>query len=222
MNSIRKASTSDNSTEDEFSDEQNKIKNYFHNIPIGHVHEFYLCGEILGPENYIDWFQIIRRAPETDIVVIHINSHGGRLDTFFQFVKCIKEARATIHGSIEGNAFSAAADLFLACESHEIDENSSFMVHTYSGGSAGKSHEMELEHEYVRRNWKRHVQEKYKSFLSSKEIGDLLDGKDIWLDPDDVMKRLEKRKNDVQVHKSDVVKSPRKKRKTKNVNSKEE
>ena len=66
-----------------------------------------------------------------------------------------------------------------------------FMFHNYSGGAFGKGGEMidQLIHE---RKWsERLLNEIYKDFLTEDEIKSILDNKDIWMDGEEVVKRIE-------------------------------
>lgn len=157
---------------------------------IASVHEFYLSGEITEPENYIEWFDIIRHAGENDVIKIYINSYGGELFTAIQFMRVIAETPATIVVSVEGMCMSAATVVFLCADAYEVTPHSIFMFHNYSGVAGGKGGEMidQLMHE---RKWsERLMNEIYKDFLTSEEIKSMLDNKDLWMDGEDVVKRL--------------------------------
>jgi ATP-dependent protease ClpP protease subunit len=160
---------------------------------ISNVHEFYLSGEIDSPENYIEWFQTIRHASETDVIKIYINSGGGSIDTTIQMLRALNETSATVVTSVEGMCASAATMIFLQGDNFEVSEYSMFMIHNYSGGAIGKGGEMweQLQHE---RKWSEHLLRNiYKDFLTEKEITSLLENKDIWLDGTEVIKRLKRR-----------------------------
>lgn len=161
--------------------------------PIANVHEFYLSGEIEGPEDYVEWFQTIRHSSANDIIKIYINSGGGRLDTTIQLLRALNETEATIIASVEGTCASAATMIFLQADSFEVSEYSMLMFHTYSGGAIGKGGEMweQLQHE---RKWSEHLlRSVYKDFLTEKEITSLLENKDIWMDGNEAIKRLTSR-----------------------------
>lgn len=155
------------------------------------IHEFYLVGDIESPEEYIEWFDIIRNSGQSDIVKIYVNSAGGDLFTAIQFLRVLGECSATVVISIEGICASAATMIMLAGDQFEVSEHSMFMFHNYSGGTIGKGGEMwdRLEHE---RKWSEKLMRSiYDEFLTESEIVSILDGKDIWMDGDEVIKRLE-------------------------------
>jgi ATP-dependent protease ClpP protease subunit len=158
------------------------------------VHEFYLCGEIETPEEYIQWFDTIRHSGETDVIKIYINSPGGNVFTAIQFMRVLKESSAKIVMSVEGECASAATMIFLCGDSFEVSEHSMFMFHNYSSGVFGKGGEMfdQLKHE---RKWsERLLREIYEDFLTETEIVSILDNKDIWMSGDEIIERLKAKK----------------------------
>lgn len=165
----------------------------FVNKPIGTLHTFYLSGSIDEPSEYISWFEVMRNASDTDIIQIHINSYGGDLFTAIQFLRAIADTQAHVICSVEGACMSAATMIFLSADTFEVSEHSIFMFHNYSGGTFGKGGEMmdQLVHE---RKWSQHLLNRiYNEFLEENEIAALLENKDIWMDGEEVLKRLSKR-----------------------------
>jgi ATP-dependent protease ClpP protease subunit len=178
------------------NEEKNLFVNLFDNKiidakPIGNLITIYISGSIETPEKYIGCIDAIRNANETDIVRIHINSPGGDLFTTIQFIRAITETKATVVTSAEGACMSAATMLFLSANQFEISEHCLFMFHNYSGGTFGKGGEMydQLRHE---RKWSETIIRKiYSGFLTEAEIRSILENKDIWMEGEEVMKRIE-------------------------------
>lgn len=165
----------------------------FLNVPISQRHSFYLSGVIKSPDNYTKWFHAIRNAGEDDVCVIHINSPGGDAATAIQFMRVIAESKATIVASVEGNCMSAATMVFLSADSYQISEHSCFMFHNYSGISMGKGGEL-YDNIIFERKWsERMLKSVYEHFLTEKEIEEILNNRDIWMDGDEVAERLKKR-----------------------------
>ena len=161
--------------------------------PVARMFDFYLTGDIKEAREYQDWNQILRTASETDAVVIHINSPGGDIFTIIQLMRSMAESPATVVASVEGMCMSAATLLFLSADVCEISEHSHFMFHTYSSGNWGKGSE-QLANVQADDKWARHLfNTVYKDFLSVKEIKEIVDGKDLWMNPAEVKKRLEAR-----------------------------
>ena len=157
---------------------------------VARLYEFYLSGEILEAEEYIDWFDIIRNATEADTVRIYINSGGGDLYTTLQFLRVMGETEATIVTSVEGACMSAATMIFLHGHQQEVTPHSLFMFHNYSAGVFGKGGEMYDQLQFERRWSENFMREVYAGFLNSEEIGSMLNNKDIWMTSDEVIERL--------------------------------
>lgn len=159
--------------------------------PLGLIHDLYLCGEILGPENYIEYFEVIRNCSENDVIRLHINSSGGDMSTAIQFVRAIQESHSHVVASAEGYCMSAATMIFLTADGFEISDHCLFMFHNYSGFSFGKGGEM-YDQILNERKWsEKIIHSVYKDFLTDDEIKAILDNKDIWMDGEEVKVRLE-------------------------------
>ena len=158
--------------------------------PLSTMHEFYLTGEIESAENYVEWFDTIRHAGEHDVIKIYINSYGGDLFTAIQFLRVLAETAATKIVSVEGACMSAATMIFMCADNYEVTPHSVFMFHNYSGGTIGKGGEMidQLLHE---RKWSENLLKNiYEGFMTADEIESMLDNKDIWMDGEEVVKRI--------------------------------
>lgn len=170
-----------------------KTKQKFFVQPAATAVTFYLCGEIKSAEEYIEWFQILRAASESDIIYIRINSEGGDLFSALQLVRAMQESNAKIICSVEGICMSAATLVFLSGDQFELSDHTMFMFHNYSSGTIGKGGEMYDQITHFR-SWSEKLFDSfYKDFLTPEEIKSMLDNKDIWLDAHDVAVRLEKR-----------------------------
>jgi len=183
----------------------------FTNRPLSSIHTYYLSGEVESPEEYIEWFDQIRNAGENDVVKIHINSPGGDLFTAIQFLRVVAECQAHVVTSVEGACMSAATLVFINADSYEVSPHSVFMFHNYSSAMYGKGGELYdgIVHE---RKWsERLLREVYEGFLTEEEIAAILDNKDIWMDGEEVAKRIQAREQ----HRKKEVKSEPTKRKRK-------
>lgn len=154
---------------------------------------YYLSGEIIEPENYINVFQIIRSAGPNDLVKIHINSSGGLLSTAIQFMRVLLETQATVIASVEGDCCSAATMIMLAADEVELSPHSTFLFHNYSGGAIGKGGELFEKIEHLQQWSSDLFHDVYNGFLSESEIQDIMKGKDIWMSAKEVKARIDKR-----------------------------
>jgi ATP-dependent protease ClpP protease subunit len=156
----------------------------------GNLYEFYLSGEIVEAEEYIDWFDTIRNAGPQDSIKIYINSCGGDLYTALQFLRVMGECEGTITTSVEGACMSAATMIFLSGHEFEVTPHSMFMLHNYSAGVFGKGGEMYDQLQFERAWSRNFLSEVYRNFLTQPEIDSMLDNKDIWLTSEEVIERV--------------------------------
>jgi len=163
--------------------------------PVANIFDFYLTGNITEAKDYQDWNQILRTATENDGIVVHINSNGGEIFTAIQLMRSMADSNATICASVEGMCMSAATLIFLCADVVEVSEHSHFMFHTYSSGNWGKGSD-QLANVMADDKWARHLfNQVYKGFLKPQEIKEMIDGKDFWMNPAEVNKRLTARNN---------------------------
>lgn len=169
--------------------QKNQLQNAYQRA-VSNIYDLYLTGPIEDAKQYQDWNQMMRSATENDIIYIHINSGGGEMFTAIQLMRSMQETQACVVASVEGMCMSAATLLFLTADVCEISEHSHFMFHTYSSGNWGKGHE-QLASVQADDKWAKHLFETaYKGFLDPKEIQKIIDGKDFWMNPTEVNKRL--------------------------------
>lgn len=157
------------------------------------VLEFYLSGVLGPPEDYIDVFDAIRHLSARDTVKIYINTGGGDMYTCIQFLRVLSDTDAYVICSVEGACMSAATMIFLNADSFEVTPHSIFMFHNYSSGVYGKGGEQfdQVVHD---RKWSKNLLENiYEDFLTKDEINSLLANKDIWMDTEEVIVRMQKR-----------------------------
>lgn len=155
-------------------------------------YEFYLSGELLEPEHYTAWFDIIRNARTYDSIKLYINSCGGDLYTAIQFLRVMGESAGHITTSVEGACMSAATMVFLSGDSYEITPHSLFMFHNYSAGVFGKGGEMYDQLQFERVWSESFLSQVYKDFLTNEEIQAMLHNKDIWMTSEQVIQRIDK------------------------------
>lgn len=169
--------------------QEDKTSNSF-TKPVARVHEFYLSGPIEDADNYIEWFDTIRNASSVDSIRIYINSPGGDLYTTLQFLRVMADTEAHVTTSVEGACMSAATMVFLHGHSQEVTPHSLFMFHDYSSGTFGKGGEQYDQIQFERAWSKKFMTEVYADFLTEGEIESMMHNKDIWMDSDEVVKRL--------------------------------
>lgn len=158
-----------------------------------HHTDVYLTDGIEEPGYYNELCHMLRTAHEGDTVALHINTPGGMVDSAFMIIDAIKASRATVTGYLTGTVASAGTMIALACHEIVAADHLSFMIHNYSAGMMGKGHEMKARQEFMDKSLNEAFKAFYRGFLSDKEMTEVIDGKDIWIGKDEVIKRWTKR-----------------------------
>jgi ATP-dependent protease ClpP protease subunit len=109
---------------------------------------------------------------------------------------------------------SAATLIFLQGDEFAINEHSAFLFHNYSGGMIGKGGEMYSNMIHDRKWSEKLFRSQYEDFLTAEEISNLVDDKDIWMDANTVVARLEAR-NKAREEEAKLKENPPKKKTTK-------
>lgn len=171
-------------------DLEKKLKHYAQNLSAT-IHHFYLYGAIEDDISiYSDLLNVLRTANENDTVIIYINSEGGTLRMALQIANAMLSTPARVITSLDGDAISAATFIFLAGEEYIINPNCSFMIHNYSGYLHGKGHELISQINHTGATVSKMMRFFYEKILTEEELKDVCNGKDLWMDSDELMNRL--------------------------------
>lgn len=165
------------------------LARYERQVPVRQV-SYYLSDEILEPQYYTELFYTLHTASATDLVYLHLNSSGGDFNTGLQIINNILASDARVITILEARAYSMAALIFLCGNELIVHDNCLLMFHIYSGIFAGKGNEQQAEVVAIG-NWFEKVMHRLCSpFLSETEIGSILKGSDVWMDSDEIRRRL--------------------------------
>lgn len=169
-----------------------KIPQYKQTVPVNLYH-FYIIDEIGEPAKFLDLINILKTAEEHDTVFIYLNTPGGSLQTTVQLLSAMRQCAATVVTCLEGEVCSAGTLIFLAGHKHVVNANCTFMIHNYSQWLGGKGNEVALRVKYSEQYFKNLAEDLYKGFLSDEEIQSVIEGKDYWMDSNEVINRLNTR-----------------------------
>lgn len=155
--------------------------------------EILIDRDITAPEDFREEISAIRSSKEGDIVHIVINTGGGSLDTASALLSAMRGTRAHIITEAVGTVASAGTLIFLAGNEFRVSQELSFMLHTASYGTGGKSNNVVEQVLHYEKGTRALVTSAYQNFLSLDEIEDLLSGGDFWMDAEEVVERLKAR-----------------------------
>ena len=159
-----------------------------------HHTDVYLADDIDAPAEYNELCHILRQAEKGDTIHLHVNTPGGVIDSALQIIDAIKSSKAKVTAYLAGTVASAGTIIALAADQLVVADHTSFMIHNYSGGLGGKGHEMKARQEFVDNSLNAAFRAFYTGFLTEEEIKAVIDGKDMWMGKDDVLRRWDDRK----------------------------
>jgi len=151
---------------------------------------YYLSGEIGAPILYTDLLYTLRTATPSDVILLHLNTSGGNFDTGLQIINNISASDAQVITILEARAYSMGAMIFLAGDELIVHDTCQLMFHNYSSALIGKGNEQQAQVLAIGKWFEKVMRQVCKPFLSDDEVGRILRGEDIWMDSDDIRRRL--------------------------------
>lgn len=167
----------------------NKIPQYKQTIQVNFYH-YYIIKEIGEPDEFLDLINTLKTAEEHDTVFIYLNTPGGQLSTTVQIISAIRQCKGNVVTCIEGEVCSAGTMIFLAGHKYIVNPNCTFMIHNYSGWAGGKGNEVSRRVNYMEKYFKKLAHDIYSDFLTEEEIENVLEGRDFWMESDEIIARL--------------------------------
>lgn len=162
--------------------------------PTAHTYHIRIDRDIEEVSRFQEEILQIRQATENDRVHLYINSNGGYLSTLGSILSAIEQSSATICCELELDAHSAASFIFLSGDEFIISDNASMMIHELQGGVGGTTANTKKQVDHLAKQNEKLIRKYYKHFLTKEEIENVLKGQEIYLDADEIMERLKKRK----------------------------
>lgn len=181
-------------TNDKPKKEEDDSKPYTHyeQVVTRRVQHYYLSSAIESPEQYVDMIHKIQTAGADEVIYVHLNTPGGQLDTGAQIINAMHSSQAHIIVSIEANCHSLGTLIFLAADEFVVHNNCLMMIHNYSSGIWGKGNEQQSMLDGQMKWFNTMAKKLYIPFLSAAEYDRVIRGEDLWLQSEDIRKRLEK------------------------------
>jgi ATP-dependent protease ClpP protease subunit len=149
-----------------------------------------LARPITEVDDFEEEFQLFAGAGERDVIKIDIVTPGGSVDTAHMLCRAIANTAAHTIAYIGPTCASAGTAIALACEEWEVDDMSSFMVHTGSYGYYGMAPHIKANVAHNDKMIERYVRMSYTGFLTETEILQVLDAREIYLEGEELAQRL--------------------------------
>jgi ATP-dependent protease ClpP protease subunit len=155
--------------------------------------KIYLTNAIEEPLNYNEACYMLDTADKNTVVEIYLNTPGGIIDSAFMLADAIKRTKATVKAYLSGTVASAGTLVTMVCDQVEVSPHLSFMIHNYSGGMAGKGHEMKARQKFTDDHLNEAFKSFYSGFLTDEEMERVIEGTDLWMNSAEVQERWNSR-----------------------------
>lgn len=165
----------------------------------------------VSPSYYRGIVSMLMGATEDDTVILMFNSPGGMLSGLLTLLEGVKMTEATTMAVLIGECSSAASILALHCDSIFVSESATMLAHDISYGTGGKGSDVLSHVQHVSKTSEKLLRKTYEHFLSAKEIDEMLNGRQIFLDSDEIKERLEQKEKALEALEQAVEEAPVKK-----------
>lgn len=150
-----------------------------------------ICRPIEEVDDFDDELQVLAGAGPNDTVRLILNTPGGSVDTALILCKALRACEARTSAFIGFTCASAGTAIALACDEWEIDEYSSFMVHTGSYGTGfNVAPNVFSQVQHMDKMVNRFVENTYSGFLTADELEIVKGGRDVYFEGEELGQRL--------------------------------
>lgn len=189
-NSLQVSRPRNNEEEDEYTGGNIRM---FNKPRVVNEVDAYMDEEIRDLPYYRNLIHYMNQMEQDDELRIWISSPGGYLDSAMDIIDAMLNAEGSIICIVRGNAASAASMIALSAPNLIVGERARMMFHNASYGMSGKHSEVEAMVNSTRNRLRKIIQDCYSGFFTEEELQKLYDGKDYYMEYDEIIERLEKR-----------------------------
>lgn len=148
-----------------------------------------LYGYIESTSQFADMITVMNLMTEEDEFILNLSSGGGLVDATDTFLHAVRGTKGHFHVVATGNVSSAASIILLHADSFELSDGFSSLIHCGSIGSGGNFNTYRKETAFYNAFTEKNIRSSYEGFFTEKELDDILDGKDFWLDAEQWIER---------------------------------
>ena len=155
-----------------------------------------LYGPFESAFDFAEAIETLSRCEAGDTVTLYLSSPGGCISSVDALLHAIKSAQdngVIVHCVATGLCASAATFVLLECTSFELSDGFHALIHNGSLGEGGAYNQFRAATEFYLRYMEQRLRAVYESFLTEQELDAVMDGKDIWLSPEEWVERYEHR-----------------------------
>lgn len=158
-----------------------------------HTYNVYISKPITAPSKYIQLFELLRSADETETINFFLNTPGGRLDTTAQLLHAMAETKAETVAHLVSGVASAGTMIALACDNMAVYPYGYMMIHNASGGAGYDKINLMAQGAIHAAEWCADIANNvYKHFLTDEEIERLKKNEDYYFTSEEILERWER------------------------------
>lgn len=160
------------------------------------VSNVYLLGGVDDSSDFIAACEVLNTSEEGDIVMIHLQSPGGCVssgDMLLHAIQTAQERGVEVHCVATGLCASLATWILLACNSFELAAGFHALIHSGSVGGGGTFGEFQAYSKFYGSYLESRLRQIYEGFLTEEEVTEVIEGKDMWLTPEQWVERFQVR-----------------------------
>lgn len=156
----------------------------------------YLFGEIESAFDFVEAIEVLTKAEQGDIVTLHVSGPGGcvsSVDALLHAIEIAQKKDVIVHAVCTGLVASAMTFIPLACTSFELSNGFHALIHNGSLGDGGAFNQFRASTAFYIKYMEQRLRDVYEHFLTEEELNAVMDGKDIWLTPEEWGERYDRR-----------------------------
>lgn len=171
----------------------NECVHITHTTTIHNSYVVMIDNEIGAPEHFRELLLLLLTATEGDSITLIINSPGGYIDSLMPIIDAISNAAVEVKCILNGECHSAASILALYCHSVEVRDTAYMLVHNFAYGDSNNMMRIKDKIDFYHARYTKFIYDAYEGFLTSEEVNEVINGKELWLDADNIRTRLNNR-----------------------------
>lgn len=130
---------------------------------------------------------------ENDVVEFNINSSGGDLSGLVALLSAIENTEATTVAVLNGEVHSAGSMLAVSCDAVMVGSYANMLCHSVRYGVRGKAADIHAQVLHSNDYNETLMRKCYEYFLTTEETEELLKGKELWLNNEQIKERFQRK-----------------------------
>lgn len=155
----------------------------------------YLTDEgVNGTDSHLEQLEAILDATANDVVEVYcLGCGGGSADSIIMLLNALAQSPAHTVTILEGHNASAASMPMMVTDDVRVGMYSSVMFHNVAGGVAGSMTNTAEAARFYEQNYNKFFADLYSEFLTTEELELIRNGREIYMNSEELHERLKKR-----------------------------